>query len=107
MNYLSHYFLDAKPGEVHYNFGLVLPDMMGVAQKGWKPLQRNEQHIHPEVIKLSEGITRHVKVDAVFHSSDFFKENSVSLRKALEKHGFSQEGTRLFFVAHVLLEFLL
>ncbi|MGZ5244902.1 MAG: hypothetical protein ACXWDO_01700 [Bacteroidia bacterium] len=107
MNYLSHYFLDVQAGKPYHNFGLVLPDMLGVALRGWKPDFNKiifEQDSH---LNLVEGIRKHHIADAFFHSSLFFTSNAHTIRKILEANNFSQAGTRLFFVAHIFLEFML
>lgn len=107
MNYLSHYFLDAQAGKPYHNFGLVLPDMMGASVRGWKPdLQKSvfgqAQHIH-----LVEGIQKHHLADKFFHSSAFFTQHTQQIRKLFEANNFLQPGTKLFFVAHIFLEFML
>ena len=107
MNYLSHYFLDAKTGQPYYNFGLVLPDMLGASLRGWKPDLNIAGISDEKIVQLTNGIKQHYKVDAFFHSSAFFTENTVHIRKIFEANGFVQTGTRLFFVAHIFLEFML
>jgi len=108
MNYLTHFLIDGKQDRPYYNFGLILPDMVGVAKRGWKPA-------HTEALEASTGNTKeiwlgyqqHIARDALFHNTHLFSYNTKRIRKELEQAGLAQEGVRLFFVAHVLLEILI
>lgn len=107
MNYLSHYFLDAQSEKPYHNFGLVLPDMMGSSTRGWKPDFDNYIFSLSQHTELILGIKKHHLADAYFHSSAFFTSNTTQIRKIFEENNFTQAGTKLFFVAHIFLEFML
>jgi hypothetical protein len=80
---------------------------MGYSNRRWKPQRRNDFSGNDEILLIWEGIDRHIKADAHFHNSTFFKENTQSIRKILENHGLQDKGARLFFLAHIGLELLL
>ncbi len=107
VNYISHYFLDAQNGSPYHNFGLVLPDMMGAALRGWKTNFNPNDFPRPEYEQLIEGIRKHHLADSYFHSSAFFTQSTSQIRRLFEENGFSQAGTKLFFAAHIFLEFML
>jgi hypothetical protein len=113
MNYLTHFLVDHHAERPHYNFGLALPDLVNVSRRGWKPVtvsafekvngKQDERH----AAEIWEGYQQHIKADAAFHNTELFLSHSKRLRKEMEKYGLVQDGTRLFFVAHVLLEILM
>lgn len=108
MNYLSHFYVDHDPAKPHFNFGLMLPDMLGTAQRGWKPVNGREYSF--DDIRASEiwqGFKRHLLGDGLFHNTSFFMGQTRYIRETFEKAGLIQPGLRLFFVAHVLLEIML
>jgi hypothetical protein len=108
MNYLSHYYTDNDPGNPHFNFGLMLPDMLGAARRGWKPVNgRLYSFDDPEAELIWQGFQQHLRADSLFHNTAFFTTQTRSIRNILEQAGLVQPGLRLFFVAHVLLEIML
>lgn len=108
MNFLSHHFADAIENEHYYNLGLVLPDMMGTVQRRWRlpsSFALHEDDVFTE--RIAEGTSRHLNVDAYFHSSAFFKEFTAIIREVFKKNKLDLPGVRLFFVAHIFLELML
>jgi acyl carrier protein phosphodiesterase len=108
MNYLSHYYLDRIENSCHHNLGLVLPDFMAGVNRRWKPTLHPQAKLQQDCEKqMWLGIEKHVSADKVFHSSEFFKENTTFIRQQLELHKEHFDGIRLFFLAHIMLELML
>jgi hypothetical protein len=108
MNYLTHFLIDHEKNRPLYNFGLALPDLINVAQRGWKPAKGNDLSIAPHDAKeIWSGFQQHLKADASFHNIPLFTSHSKRLRRELENAGLTEPGVRLFFAAHVLLEMLI
>lgn len=108
MNFLSHHFADAIDSEHYYNLGLVLPDLLGSVQRRWRlpaSFDLTDDDVFTE--RIAEGTSRHLNVDAYFHSSAFFKEFTAIIREIFAKHKLDLPGVRLFFVAHIFLELML
>jgi len=109
MNFLSHYYFDKNNQNENIIMGVVLPDLVKNAQKDLNlyPLKEKQLFEHDErLCKLLEGWQRHIQVDAIFHSSGFFKSQTGALKQALlpALHG---SPAKPFFVAHIALELLL
>ena len=106
MNILSHYFAAWKPENPYYNFGLVFPDLSGVVNRKWKPLNFKDfdEHWYNELVS---GCKKHIKVDGIFHDLPAFKENVIFIRKKFEENELIRDNIRLFFVAHIFLELML
>jgi hypothetical protein len=114
MNYLTHFLVDHQRDRPHYNFGLAMPDLVNVAKRGWKPVStvgfedgNARMNGNKNAAEIWNGYQQHIRADAFFHNTDLFNHHTKRLRKELEKFGLMQEGTRLFFVAHVLLEIMI
>jgi hypothetical protein len=107
MNYISHYFLDAEEGNPYFNFGLVLPDMMGAAHRGWKPSAIHTNPVLSQYSDLARGVAAHLAADRVFHNTEFFKQGCGELKIILDRNQLSFAGIRSFFVVHILLEMML
>ena len=108
MNFLSHYYVDHTDERPYYTLGLVMPDLAKIFRSSWritpKILPRSNKS---EVIALNEGIERHVEVDAVFHSSDFFKEYNSLINTMLGRGKLESVNKYVFFLSHVLFEMML
>jgi len=107
MNYLTHYLIDHKEGNPNYNFGLALPDLINVSKRGWRAESHSFPVANKNVNEIWEGYQQHFAADAKFHNSELFEKHSKRLRKEFDQQGLNQQGIRLFFVGHVLLEMLL
>lgn len=110
MNFLSHFYFDGLANQPYWNLGLVLPDFMGMVQRGWKirPHQIPEDAAtddHDRV--LVGGIKQHLRMDEFFHGSYFFKENNRLIRNYLASCGIKYPPYRVSFVSHVFLEILM
>jgi hypothetical protein len=106
MNLLSHYYASCKEGRPYYNFGLVLPDFLGMSNREWKPIRFIESS-DQALMDIASGCKEHLRVDSVFHSLKEFKDNVLYIRKKIEESGMRINGMRLFFTAHVLFEIIL
>lgn len=107
MNYISHYFLDAEPANPYFNFGLILPDMMGAAHRGWKPAAAHTDPAITGNADLARGVSAHLAADKIFHNTDFFKNGCLELRGIFEENGLAAPGIRMFFLVHIFLEMML
>ncbi|MES2455226.1 MAG: hypothetical protein V4594_06795 [Bacteroidota bacterium] len=109
MNFLSHYYFDKNNQNENIIMGVVLPDLVKNAQKDLNlyPLKEKQLFEHDEqVYDLLKGWQRHIQVDAIFHSSEFFKVQTGALKQELLP---ALEGSPVkpFFLAHIALELLL
>ena len=112
MNFISHYFLDKELDDSFFFVGISTPDLLSVFDRSIR-LKENrlpllmEKEALPAEVSFYHGVLRHFEVDALFHSSAFFHEEtgriSQLLRATFPGFGFH----RLFFVSHVLFELLL
>jgi len=108
MNYLTHFLVDHQKDRPLYNFGLVLPDLVSVSQRNWKPSKPGGFSNSNDAVKeIWAGYQQHLIADASFHNIPLFTVESRRLRVELEEAGLSAPGVRLFFAAHVLLEMLI
>lgn len=103
MNYFSHYYFDHLKENHDYNLGLLLPDLL-------RNYSKNEYN-KKSLLTLNEtkndifkGIDSHLKRDASFHESLFFKsvyeENIESCKNIFISH----EIPRYWFGIHILIE---
>lgn len=106
LNFLSHYLLDASLSP-WFNLGLALPDLTGVAERGFRPAWPPESEKDINESELAAGWRAHVAADAVFHNSDAFLHYTKEIRKRLKLSGMNSDGRKLFFMAHVLFEIML
>ena len=109
MNFLSHFYFERYATQPERVLGSLLPDLLKNVDKSYifHPQKQEEQFfLHPQAQAISEGWYRHVEVDKLFHSSEFFLEHNHVLRKQLEP---VLEGLpiRASFMAHIAIELLL
>lgn len=109
MNFLSHFYFDRNNPDVNMVLGVVLPDFVKNSDKGANlypakcfNLFRGDKH----QLSLNKGWERHIKVDALFHSSDFFVSQTQQLKQLLLP---IMEGSPVkpFFLAHIAVELML
>ena len=77
MNFLSHYYFERQNLNSNIVIGTILPDLVKNAEKEWNLFpQKNEELFNkdPKLNSLLTGWKRHLEVDLIFHSSDFFNE---------------------------------
>lgn len=109
MNFLSHYYFDRHTDNANIVMGSVLPDLAKNAHKDWNlhPQKKEELFIHnPIQNDLLIGWKRHLQVDLIFHSSDFFKNRTDELKNMIKPVTTDTE-VRPSFLAHIGLELLL
>jgi acyl carrier protein phosphodiesterase len=109
MNFLSHFYFEKDSHDENMVMGVVLPDLVKNAQKDGnlyplKDRQRFEED--PNQLSILKGWERHIQVDAIFHSSVFFKLHTNALKQILLPV-FENSPVKPFFLAHIGLELLL
>lgn len=109
MNFLSHFYFDRQNDNTETVLGIVLPDLIKNAWKDVNLYPLKERHLFTGDVKLLsilEGWERHLGVDAVFHSSSFFREQTAGLKQQLLPF-LDGSPVKPFFLAHIGLELLL
>ena len=89
--------------------GTILPDLVKNAQKEWNLFpQKNEELFNkdPQLNSLLEGWKRHLEVDIIFHSSDFFNEQMAKLKQLLLPI-LKNSPVRPSFLSHIGVELVL
>lgn len=109
MNFLSHFYFERFATIPERVLGSLLPDLLKNVDKSYifHPQKFEEQlFAHPLTMEISEGWYRHVEVDKIFHSSEFFLNHCHHLRRKLDP---VLEGTpiRGTFMAHIAVELML
>jgi hypothetical protein len=112
MNFISHYFLDKEQDDSFFFVGISTPDLLSVFDRSIR-LKENrlpllmENEAVPAEVSFYNGVLRHFEVDALFHNSAFFHDETAHISR-LVRDTFPGFGFhRLFFVSHVLFELLL
>jgi acyl carrier protein phosphodiesterase len=109
MNFLSHYYFERDTTDVDVIIGVVLPDFVKNAEKHCNLYPAKEIHSFkddPTQLSLYKGWKRHIKVDAIFHSSTFFTEQTQVLKQLLLPV-MGDSPVKPFFLAHIGLELVL
>lgn len=113
MNFLSHYFLDHQIDDSLFVVGASTPDLVSIFDRKIKFKERGiskrvqDSEVTAEQLSFYQGVIRHFQVDKLFHSSDFFHEETTQLSHNLRVTFPNSEIQRSFFVAHILLELAL
>lgn len=109
MNFLTHYYCNAvRNHNPDFHFGVALPDILSAYNR---ELRFHEPAIikliadRPE-INLWKGIHNHLRADAFFHQSEFFKKTYDEIRPLLAQRIPATHNVRPFFLAHILVEML-
>ncbi|WP_316836446.1 hypothetical protein [Pedobacter nutrimenti] len=109
MNFLSHYYFERHNPDHNIVIGVVLPDFVKNAHKDWNLNPQKEAHLFSDDLaheSLLCGWERHLEVDKLFHSSDFFITRTATLKQLLLPS--LQSGpVKPFFLAHIGLELML
>lgn len=109
MNFLSHFYFELGNTSEHTVMGVVLPDLIKNADKGWNLNPQKDEYLYrdvPDYNALLTGWKRHLEVDRLFHSSDFFREQTAALKQYILP--VVETGpVKAFFLAHIGLELLL
>ena len=109
MNFLSHYYFERDTTDANVILGVVLPDFVKNAEKSYNLYPAKEIHTFqgdPSQLSLYHGWERHIKVDAIFHSSTFFTEQTQILKQLLIPI-MGDSPVKPFFLAHIGLELVL
>jgi acyl carrier protein phosphodiesterase len=109
MNFLSHFYFDQHHSDPNVIIGTLLPDLLKNAHKNWNPHpQKNEALFENDAAlkSLLYGWKRHLEVDIIFHSSNFFLEKTAELKKLLLPI-LKESVVRPSFLAHIGVELLL
>ncbi|PRD47385.1 hypothetical protein C5745_11265 [Sphingobacterium haloxyli] len=109
VNFLSHYYFERYSLHSERILGALLPDLLKNVDKRYNfHPQRFEEVLfaHPKTMWISEGWYRHVEVDRLFHTSDFFLDHTHALRRRLDPV-VAHLPVRASFLAHIALELLL
>lgn len=108
MNFLSHFYLDRQHTNEYFIAGVCSPDLLSIFSRELKIKHDFEQsQLQKEAVPFYEGVHRHYAVDKIFHSCDFFKEETDAISQFLYTLFKKDEVHRVFFVAHVLLELMI
>ncbi len=109
MNFLSHYYFEKNNPDSNMVMGTVLPDLVKNAHKDWNlypqkttALFTNDQSLN----SILKGWKRHLEVDLLFHSSDFFNTETAKLKQLLLPI-LKDSPVRPSFLAHIGVELVL
>lgn len=109
MNFLSHFYFERYASSPERVVGSILPDLLKNADKGYvfHPNRFEEQlFAHPLLVEVYKGWYRHVEVDKLFHSSEFFVAHNHQLRQKLDPI-LEDLPIRASFMGHIAIELLL
>lgn len=108
MNFLAHFYFDGRRDSPYYNLGLVLPDLMGMVQRGWKIGKHQlADSDNPQHQQLVEGVSRHLAMDDWFHDTNFFQEGHSVAKTVMKKAAIQYPPYRVSFLSHIILELML
>ena|SRR2546428_10279740 len=109
MNFLSHFYFDQQSADPNFVLGLVLPDLAKNFNKTWNihPHRFEDQLlIDKKLHSIYSGWQRHLLVDKLFHSSNFFEEKTAKLKELITPL-LTDSPIRPFILAHIALELML
>ncbi|WP_316832780.1 hypothetical protein [Pedobacter aquatilis] len=109
MNFLSHYYFDRLNTDANIVMGIVLPDLVKNASKESNLYPQKNEFLfkgNTDEEALLAGWKKHLAVDLLFHSSEFFLEKTTAL-KHLIVPVVENTHVRPSFLAHIGLELLL
>ncbi|MGB6043149.1 MAG: hypothetical protein WBF93_08340 [Pirellulales bacterium] len=109
MNYLAHArpFLD----QPYFVAGVAIPDWINVVDRKLRVRSRNAQpfvsHHDSQLAAIARGIVQHHEDDGWFHQTRAFTELSLEFTVAIREILESDDGMRVSFLGHLLVEILL
>ncbi|MBB2144141.1 hypothetical protein GM921_01475 [Pedobacter sp. LMG 31464] len=109
MNFLSHFYFERKNQDENMVIGTVLPDLVKNAHKDWNFYPQKKEELFTDDNQLNsllKGWKRHLEVDLLFHSSDFFNAETAKLKKLLIPI-LQDSPVRPSFLAHIGVELVL
>ncbi len=105
LNFLAHFYFDRRKDDPHFNFGLLLPDLVRNFEPGTK-LRLSGATFNGNVEQsLFEGSLQHVESDKIFHSWEGFNEMMLIVTDAIR--GADGNIKKDWFVAHILVELVM
>ena len=109
MNFLSHYYFERENQNENEVIGTVLPDLVKNAHKDWNLYPQKREEIFAtdlRLVSILKGWKKHLEVDILFHSSDFFNHHTSNLKQLLLPI-LKDSPVRPSFLAHIGIELLL
>lgn len=109
MNFLSHYYFERDNQNPNMVMGTVLPDLVKNAEKNCNlHPQKKEALFLPDqqLNSLLKGWKKHLEVDRLFHSSDFFIKQMATLKQLLLPT-LENSPVRPSFLSHIGVELML
>lgn len=109
MNFLSHFYFDRHNPNSYETLGCLLPDLVKNTDRKWNiyPEKLNpEIFSNPQHQQILSGWKKHLQVDILFHSSEFFLHHQHQLKQSL-KLILKDSPVKPFFLAHIGVELLL
>lgn len=109
MNFLSHYYFERHNTDCNVVIGVVLPDFVKNAHKDWNLNPQKEARLFSANAvhqSLLCGWERHLEVDKMFHSSEFFISRTAELKRLILP-ALQSGPVKPFFLAHIGLELIL
>jgi hypothetical protein len=109
MNYLTHGwpFLD----DPYFLAGTAVPDWLSVADRPVRARAKQAavfcDHDDPHIAAVARGIVQHHDDDRWFHQTRAFAELSLEFAARIRRHFKGDEGSRPWFLGHILVEILL
>ena len=109
MNFLSHFYFDRHNPNPYEILGCLLPDLVKNTDRKWNiyPEKQNPELFsnlfHQQILS---GWKKHLQVDILFHSSEFFLHHQHQLKQDL-KLILIDSPVKPFFLAHIGVELLL
>lgn len=109
MNFLSHFYFERFAVQSERVVGSLLPDFLKNVDKSFnfQPLYYHDELLsYPGAEAILAGWKRHVEVDRIFHSSNYFIEHCHKFRRKIIKP-LEKTDIRTTFFAHVAIELIL
>ncbi|MFA4869451.1 MAG: hypothetical protein WC623_14710 [Pedobacter sp.] len=109
MNFLSHFYFERNNPDENMVMGVVLPDFIKNAHKEENLYPLKISHLfqsEPAQASILKGWEKHISVDKIFHSSEYFVLHSNQL-KQLILPSCENSPVKPFFLAHIGLELVL
>jgi hypothetical protein len=104
LNYLSHYYIDSKPGNHYYNSALFIPDFARNYARGF---HQYHSDLKTNETQLQLGCMVHINADKMFHPSSFFKKYSQIINVELKNFEPLVHLNRKWFLSHIMFEMLI
>ena len=109
MNFLSHYYFERQNLNSNMVIGTILPDLVKNAEKEWNLFPQKKEELFNGNLQLNavlNGWKRHLEVDLIFHSSDFFIDQMAKLKQLLLPI-LKDSPVRPSFLSHIGVELVL